>query len=172
MVGGSIPGFYLGAKILTSVDESVIKLAAGTTIVVIALLLGRAVNAPPPPQIPGASSIAGFAGGLLGSATSLSGIPPALLLAREKARPLSFIADLALYFVVSNSIALILLATQGAISTEALFPTSLLWLPGAMLANLVGVALAPQLPEKIFRYLTLAIACVAGGITVITSGVF
>src|SRR5215210_2344203 len=49
-----------------------------------------------------------------------------LLMARDKASPRSFLADLAMYFVSANAIGLIVLAVQGAISEEAL--TSAFWL--------------------------------------------
>ncbi len=166
LILGSIPGFYLGAMVLVSVDASAIKVAAGITVMVVALLLGLSASAPPPPAVPGVSVVAGVAGGFLGATTSLSGVPPVLLLAHEKAEPLSFLADLAVYFVFSSSIALILLATQGALATQALFPASLLWLPGAFLGTFLGTAIGPRLPEKAFRYLTLALVFAAGGVTV------
>lgn len=172
MVAASIPGFYVGIEVLRRVDESAIKLAAGLAIMLMALLLGRAMDAPPPAPIPGASMIAGMAGGFLGSTTSLSGIPPVLLLTHEKVDQLSFLADLAVYFVASSGIALMLFTRQGVVSVEALFPASLLWLPGALLGNFLGTILAPRIPERPFRYVTLGLVFVAGGVSVVTSGVF
>ena len=166
LILGSTPGFYLGARVLVSVDTSTIKVAAGIIVMVAALLLAWPVSASASPDIPGAPVAAGLAGGFLGATTSLSGVPPVLLLAHEQARPLSFLADLAVYFVFSNSIALILLATQGALAVQALFPASLLWLPGAFLGNFLGTIVGPRLPEKAFRQLTLALVFVAGGVTI------
>lgn len=169
MILASIPGFYLGIKVLAIVDDSLIKLSAGIIIMVIAVLLALSINTPPPPPIPGASAIAGFTGGILGSTTSLSGIPPVLLLARQKANPVSFLADLAVYFVISSTIALLLLATQDALALQALFPAALLWLPGASLGTFLGVIVGPRLPERAFRYLILCLVFVSGGITSYTS---
>lgn len=169
MIFASIPGFYLGAKVLASVDASLIKFSVGIVIMIIALLLALSINTPPPPPIPGAPAIAGFTGGILGATTSLSGIPPVLLLARQKADPLSFLADLAVYFVVSSTIALILLATQGALALQALFPSALLWLPGAFLGTFLGTIVGPRLPEMVFRYLTLGLVFISGGITIYIS---
>lgn len=169
MILASVPGFYLGAKVLAGVDASLIKLGAGVAIMIIALLLVFSINAPPPPPVPGAATLAGFMGGILGATTSLSGIPPVLLLAHQKANPLSFLADLAVYFVVSSAIALVFLATQGALAVQAIFPAALLWLPGAFLGTVLGTIAGPKLPEKTFRYLTLSLVFASGGITVYMS---
>src|SRR5918998_4701739 len=109
LIAGSVPGLWLGAAVLTRVDDSTIKLGAGLVVMVAAGLLWRAVTEPPPRELPGAPLAAGFAGGFLGAATSLNGLAPVLLLAREKAAPRSVLADLALYFTVSNAIGLAIL---------------------------------------------------------------
>src|SRR5918999_711690 len=101
MVAGAIPGLWLGAQVLTSVREESIKLAAGVIVMVMAVILARDSPEDPPPPIPGSAVAAGFTGGFLGSATSLNGIGPILLMARDKASARSFLADLALYFVAS-----------------------------------------------------------------------
>src|ERR671915_466455 len=128
LIAGSIPGLWLGAVVLTTVDDATIKLGAGVVVMVAAVLLWRAVNAPPPREVPGAPVAAGFAGGFLGAATSLNGVAPVLLLARDKAEPRSVLADLALYFVASNAIGLAILLADGALETDALL-AFLLWLP-------------------------------------------
>ena len=112
---------------------------------------------------------AGFAGGFLGAATSLNGVAPVLLLARDKAAPRSVLADLALYFVASNAIGLAILLTQGALDTDALWPAFLLWLPGSLAGNWAGTVIGPRLPETAFRRLTLAIVFAAGAATALTA---
>lgn len=169
LVLGSVPGLWIGTRVLTGVDPAAIKLAAGVLVMLLALVLARSLTAPPPRPVPGAPVAAGFAGGFLGATTSLNGVAPVLLLARDKAAPRSFIADLAAYFVASNAIALVLLAAGGALSHRALFPAALLWLPGSLAANLVGSTLGPRLPERAFRRLTLAIVFVAGGLTALSA---
>ena len=171
LVGGSLPGLWLGALLLTSVREATIKLGAGVVVMVAAVMLWRTASAPPPRPLRGAPVVAGFLGGFLGSATSLNGIAPVLLLAREKAAPRSFQADLALYFVGSNTVGLLALFAVGAFETEALFPAFTAWLPGSLAANWLGTTLGPRLPELAFRRLTLAIVFVAGGITAVAGGI-
>jgi uncharacterized membrane protein YfcA len=168
LIAGSVPGLWLGAVVLTTVDESTIKLGAGLVVMAAAVLLWRAVSAPPPRPLPGAPVAAGFAGGFLTAATSLSGVAPLLLLARDKAAPRSVLADLALYFVASNAIGLAVLLAEGALESEALFPAFLLWLPGSLVGNWAGTVLGPRLPEGAFRRLTLVIVFVAGAVTALT----
>ena len=169
LIAGSVPGLWLGVTVLTTVDESKIKLSAGLIVMVAAVLLWRVASAPPPRPLPGAPVAAGFAGGFLGAATSLNGVAPVLLLARDKAAPRSVLADLALYFVASNAIGLAILLAEGALDPDALFPAFLLWLPGSLAANWAGTAIGPRLPEADFRRITLAIVFVAGGVTALTA---
>src|ERR687896_73917 len=141
----------------------------GLVVMAAAVLLWRAVTAPPPRELPGAPVAAGFLGGFLGAATSLNGVAPVLLLARDKAAPRSVLADLALYFLASNAIGLAILLTHGALDGEALFPAFLLWLPGSLAGNWAGTVVGPRLPETAFRRLTLAIVFAAGAVTALTA---
>jgi uncharacterized protein len=169
LVAGSIPGLYLGARTLTGVDPRPIKVAIGVLVMALAVLLGGAWRGAPPRPVPGAVLGAGFAGGFLGAVTSLNGVAPALLLTRDRLPPVALIADLAAYFVISNTIGLGVLTATGGISTRALWPACVLWVPGAVAGNLAGVAVAPQVPEQHFRRLTLAVVFVAGAVTIATS---
>ncbi len=169
LIAGSVPGLWLGVAVLTTVEESTIKVGAGIVVMVAAVLLWRALSAPPPRPVPGAPVLAGFGGGFLGTAASLNGAVPVLLLARDKAAPRSQVADLALYFVVSNAIGLAILLGQGALETDALFPAFVLWLPGSIAGNWAGTAIGPRLPETHFRKITLAIVFVAGAVTALTA---
>jgi uncharacterized protein len=169
LIVGSIPGLWLGAVVLTTVDDSAIKLGAGLIVMATAVLLWRAVTAPPPKPLPGAPVVAGFGGGFLGAATSLNGVAPVLLLARDKAAPRSVLADLALYFVASNAIGLAILLAAGALDSDALWPAFMLWLPGSLAGNWAGTVVGPRLPETAFRRLTLAIVFAAGAVTALTA---
>ena len=168
LVAGSVPGLYRGATMLRSVDPAPIIVGVG--VLVIALAIGLAVRkaAPRTAPIPGAPVAAGFAGGFLGTVTSLNGVPPVLLLTREGVAARSFIADLATYFVASNAIGLVVLLGTGVISHRALFPAFVVWLPGSIAANALGVSFAPRLPEDWFRWLTLAIVFVTGIATLVS----
>lgn len=169
LILGSAPGLALGVVVLTTIPSHLIKLATGVVIVVLTVLVARALDAPPPRPLRGAPLVAGFAGGFLGSTTSLNGMPAVLLLARDKVAPVSFLADLAVYFVLSNALALGVLELGHKLSTRALFPALVVWLPGALIGNQLGVTLGTRLPERLFRWLTIAIAIVSGVITIVTA---
>ena len=169
LIAGAVPGLWLGVLVLTKVDESTIKLGAGIVVMIAVVLLYRALSAPPPRPVPGATVAAGLIGGFLGTAVSLNGVGPVLLLAREKAAPRSVMADLALYFVASTSIGLLILVVQDAIDTDALYPAFVAWLPGSLLGNWLGTEVGPRLPEQAFRKITLAVVFVAGAVTAVTA---
>ncbi|HZC12843.1 MAG TPA: sulfite exporter TauE/SafE family protein [Thermoleophilaceae bacterium] len=169
MIAGSVPGLWLGAVVLTTIDESAIKVGAGIVVMIAAVLLWRALSAPPPRPVPGAPLIAGFGGGFLATAASLNGAVPVLLLARDRAAPRSQVADLALYFVASTAIGLIVLLLGGALDADALFPAFLLWLPGSIAANWAGTVIGPRLPELTFRKITLVVVFTAGAVTAIAA---
>jgi uncharacterized membrane protein YfcA len=78
-------------------------------------------------------------------------------------------ADLALYFVASNGIGLLVLLAEGALEPDALSPAFLVWLPGSLLGNWAGTMVGPRLPEAGFRRATLAIVLAAGAVTALTA---
>lgn len=161
----SVPGLVAGTYIVTTVSPSTIKTATGILIVLVVLFLALTHGHAKPRHLPGSSALAGFLGGFLGATTSLNGIPGALLLTRNQAAAQVFQANMAVYFVISNTIALILLAHQHTLVPSALFPTVLIWLPGALIANLGGAILSTRISARFFRWLTLIMAFLAGTVT-------
>jgi len=169
LVLGSVPGLYCGTWLATRVDATTLKRGGGAVIIIATLVQVWSMRRPPPPSIPGAPIIAGALGGVLGATTSLNGIPPAILLARDRSAPRNFQADLALYFVCSNAIGLLVLATRGAFVPHALVPTALVWMPGALLGNAIGTSFGGRLPDRLFLYFAFALAGIAGAVTVLTA---
>jgi uncharacterized membrane protein YfcA len=169
LIAGSIPGLIVGVLVLTSVSSHLIKLGTGAVVLVLTAFLARAMSAPAPRPIKAAPALAGFAGGFLGATTSLNGMPAVLLLARDKVAPVSFLADLSFYFVLSNAIALSILWISHTLNTRALFPALLLWLPGSIIGNQIGIALGTRLPERVFRWFIIVVAFAAGVITLVTA---
>jgi uncharacterized membrane protein YfcA len=165
MCAASVPGLYVGARVLSDVPESAVKLLAGCAVMVTVVLLARSLDRPPPKPIPGAPLAAGFVGGFLGGSTSLAGIGPIVLLSRDKAAPTSFLADLAVFFVWTSTVGLSLLALERALAPEAFYPAVLLWLPGGLAGNLLGTVVGPRLAERQFRRLILAVLFAAGAVT-------
>src|SRR5215211_6657802 len=48
LVGGAVPGLWLGVEVLSAVNPTDIKIAAGIVTMVAAALIARSVTAPPP----------------------------------------------------------------------------------------------------------------------------
>ena len=169
LVAGSLPGVAVGSWVIANVGPAMIKRGIGGFVMLAVLLLARTMGRPAPPPIPSAALVAGLLGGFFGATSSINGVPPAILLARDRVAPRSFQADLALYFVLSNALTLALLGWRGTFATEAIYPTALLWLPGSLLGNLVGAILSTRLPERLFRWLTLVVSFLAGAVTALAA---
>lgn len=168
LILGSVPGLYLGTTLLVWVNVTTLKRAAGVMTILAVIVQVWNARRPPPQPIPGAPLVAGLLGGILGVTTSLNGVPPAILLARDRLAPRAFQAALAVYFVASNAIALGLLAMHGRFVAAALLPIAF-WLPVALLGNILGSTLGVRLPDRTFRTLTYVVVFAASVTTVITA---
>ena len=168
LVGGAIPGLWVGSVVLGSVDLHAVRVAAGAVVAVAALGLAWVDRRPPKPRLRGMNVVAGFLGGVLGTTASLTGIPPALLLARRRLAQQAFFADLAVYFVASSAVGLVILGAKGQFSGGA-FRAFLWWLPAVLAANAAGMLVGVRLPEHTFRRTTLALAFAAGVATSATA---
>lgn len=168
LVIGAVPGLWLGSRTLGALDGREVHLVAGTIVTAAAAALAGAERRPPQPRIRGLNLVAGFLGGLLGTATSLTGVPPALLLARRRLPQESFFADLAVFFVVTAGLGLGILGVDGHVSRSGAIAAGW-WLPGVLLANVVGTTLGLRLPARTFRAVTLTLAFVAGITTIATA---
>ena len=170
LVAGAVPGLYAGARVLGSVDARTVKLAVGVLVMLAAAALayGERRRRPPLATVPGANVVAGFLGGILGTTTSLIGVPPALLLARSRLVASRFFADMAVYFVATGAIGLAVLGLDGDFDGDAA-RAFLFWLPGVLLGNVIGTTVGLRAPERTFRLLTLTVAFAAGALTVATA---
>ncbi len=173
LVAGCLPGLLAGYVVRDAVDDAVLKVGAGSIAVLVAAYLlarppaPRTGDAVPPPRLQ--SGVAGLLGGFLGITTSLNGPPPMILLSRQRAEQREFVADMAVYLIVGNGAALLLLGLGGGLALDRLGPLLLGWLPGALLGNAVGLAYGSRLPAELFRVLTLCLVVVTGSATVITT---
>ncbi|MCZ2822707.1 sulfite exporter TauE/SafE family protein [Modestobacter sp. VKM Ac-2977] len=173
LVAGCVPGLLLGHLALDRVDADALKVTAGVVAVVAAgfLLLRRPAVPPGDPGAPSrlAPGVAGVLGGFLGITTSMNGPPPVILLSHRNVAPRAFIADMAVYLLACNGMALILIGLTGGLSVDRVGLLLACWLPGAVLGNLLGVAYGSRLPLAPFRLLTLGLVMVTGLATVATS---
>jgi uncharacterized membrane protein YfcA len=173
LVLGCVPGLLLGLFLRGAVNDSVLKVSAGGVAIAVAAYLlfrppaPRAEDAGPPPRLQ--SGVAGLIGGFLGMTTSLNGPPPVILLSRQRAEPREFIADMAVYLICCNGIAIALIAASGGLELDRLGPLLGWWLPGALLGNTLGITYGSRLPVELFRRLTLILVMLTGLATVTTT---
>jgi uncharacterized membrane protein YfcA len=173
LVAGCVPGLLLGFLVRDAVDDAVLKVVAGSIAVLVAAYLlfrppaPRPADAGPPPRLQ--SGIAGVLGGFLGITTSLNGPPPVILLSRQRAEQREFVADMAVYLIVGNGLALLLIHLGGGLALDRLGLLLACWLPVALLGNAVGLVYGSRLPAELFRVLTLCLVMVTGLATVVTT---
>jgi uncharacterized protein len=172
MVAGCVPGLLIGYLVRDLVSGDALKMAAGgVAVAVAAYMLARpsgtgAADAAPAPRL--AVGTAGLLGGFLGITTSLNGPPPVVLLSHQNVEPRQFVADLAVYFVVCNALALALIGLAGGVDAGRVGLLLACWLPGALLANALGNSWAARVPQGPFRLMTLGLVMVTGLATVVT----
>jgi uncharacterized protein len=168
LVASAIPGLWIGSRTLGAIDEHTLRLVVGLTVALAAVALAWADRHPPRFRIPGLTAVAGFTGGLLGTTTSLIGVPPALLLTRRRLPTATFLADLSIYFIATAAVGLALLAWDGTFSGSAA-RAFVWWLPGVLVANALGTSAGLRAPAPVFRRLTLGLAFVAGLASALTA---
>lgn len=168
LVGSAIPGLWIGSRTLGAIDGHTLKLVVGLTVAAAACALAWADRRPPRPRPVGLEAVAGFSGGLLGTTTSLIGVPPALLLARRRLATATFFADLSIYFVATAAIGLAVLAAEGHFN-ESAWRAFVWWLPGVLVANAIGTSAGLRAPAATSRRLALGVAFAAGIVTALTA---
>ena len=168
LVGGAAPGLWIGSRTLAAVDEHAVRVTVGVVIMAAAAALAYVDRHPPREHGAAASATAGFLGGLLGTSTSLIGVPPALMLSRRRAAAASFFADLAVYFIAAGAIGLAVLAVSGHFDGDAAH-AFVYWLPGVLVANVAGTSLGLRIPAHTLRWVTLGLAFAAGAVTAATA---
>ncbi|WP_255269784.1 hypothetical protein [Actinomadura madurae] len=101
--------------------------------------------------------------------TSLNGVPPALLLTRDRVEQMSFVADLTVYFIVSNALTLALLTATDPGVLAPLGRYVAFWLPAGILGNQLGIRAADRIPYRVFRGISLGVILTAGCATIATA---
>ena len=165
LVAGSLPGACLGALPVLAFPEHALKRVVG--IVVVLCGLGMAAARLQQPYVPStrAQVAAGFASGFLSTTTSLNGPPIALVLARAGLPPLSFIADLAAYFTLTNAVSLLILLGRGPLPADILWPDLPVLVAIATVGNFLGLRIARKLPARGFRAAVIGLVILVGVLT-------
>src|SRR5690625_2328702 len=109
--------------------------------------------------------VTGVLGGFFGITTSLNGLPVAIVSARFRQLPTRFVADISAYFLLSGALILAGLWWQGAVDWGRSLTYSVWWLPGAIAANALGLALVPRLNRATFERIVLVLIALTGVVT-------
>jgi hypothetical protein len=169
LAAGSIPGAWLGAVTVGLLPPHVLKPAAGVLVVLAGLRLALVDSGRS--RRPGTALVTatGLTGGYLSTTTSLNGPPAAVLLARARVPPTAFIADLAGYFVVTNTLSLAILAARDQIPHAVLWPALPVFVVTAVAGNQLGGLIARRLSGRAFRIAVVVLVVVSGLVTVVGS---
>ena len=153
---GRLPGTVAGAGLLLIINQSVLALWVGFS-VLLGVLLSlknvhfRATN--------GALVLAGFLNGFMGTSTSIGGPPMALVLQHEES---SFIrANLAAFFVISFIMSLLVLGGIGKFGEEELM-LALPLLPTALLAHWLALQTLQFISKRFVRGVSLTLCTFSG----------
>ena len=166
LTAASLPGLVVGAGVGAALDPHYLRIGTGVLVKIAAPIM--TLTRPSAQRgSPARYVVSGFAGGALATTTSLYGIPPALGLSADATDQRSFIADLAVYFVLSNVVGLSILLVRDGVHLVHLGLLAW-WLPCALAANWVGTVLAPRIDPARFRLITCGLV-IAAGVATLTS---
>ncbi len=157
---GRIPGSVAGAMLIFWINQELLGLWLGISVLLaVAVSLKTVALAP----TPGHMAVAGFLSGFMGTSSSIGGPPMALLLQHQEARYIR--ANLSAFFVVSCLMSLAMLVPVGYFGSREI----LLALP-LLPATLLGYWLARHtwhlISPRILRLSTLALCSVCGVIAI------
>jgi len=165
---GCVPGAWLGAVTVTLLPAHDLKLAAGAGVMLCGILMAVPTRRQTGDPSAASQVATGVVGGYLSTTTSLNGPPPVLLLTRARLPPLNFLADLAGYFIVTNTVSLTILGLRNEVPPALLWPMLPVSVAAALSGNLVGLRIAKRLPAKVFRSIVIALVIVAGALTIVS----
>ncbi|MGJ9412953.1 TSUP family transporter [Aeromicrobium sp. CF4.19] len=135
-------GTVLGVWVVASVDERGLGIGVGLIVLAATVLTARTVVIP---ITRGTLSVAGFIGGVTGTASSIGGPPVALLYQHRPPRQIR--TTLAVYFLVGSAISLVGLGIAGELRLDQLVVAACLLpvlLLGSLLSGPVRRAVAPS----------------------------
>lgn len=157
----------IGANILISVDENLLKIIVGVvvTISAIAFYFGYKVKLKNEKlaYIP-----VGVLSGLLNGSVSLSGPPVIIFLTNQGVGKQVFRSTLTAYFWILNIMTIFTFISKGIITKEVMKYSTYL-LPALVLGVALGIKLGNKVKEETFEKLTVVLIIIMGILSIITS---
>jgi uncharacterized membrane protein YfcA len=155
----AVIGMPIGLAALTLVDERPLKMALGIVIIVatVALLRGAA-NVAPRAWL---EVLAGFASGILSTATGTNGPPLVLASQMRGLAPDAFRATLSFTFAVSGTISMVMFVAAGLVARDEIVLT-VAGVPVILLGQRAGLRLQPVFSGRRFDSLVYGLLLVSG----------
>lgn len=158
-----ILGTALGVWVVARFTADQLGLFIGLMVLLAVTVTWHAVTVP---INRGTLSVAGFIGGVTGTATSIGGPPFALLYQHRP--PTQIRTTMAVYFLIGAGISLVGLAISGDLSRHQMAVGGML-LPAVVLGVVAGVPLRRALPVHVVRPLVLGVSAVSALVLVVRS---
>jgi uncharacterized membrane protein YfcA len=165
LMAGAVLGLPIGAWALRGVDARLMRIAIGVVTLALAAILAAGRGRRWERERP-ATLLTGFASGILGGATAMSGPPVVLFGLGQDWETRGFRADLLAYFTLLALATLPFYAGMDLLNAPSLH-LLLATLPGLILGFLAGLWLSRRTSTEAFRRLALAVLLAAGGLPIL-----
>jgi uncharacterized protein len=158
---GRLPGSILGAWIVVAISADSLSVVIGASVVAAAAL---SLVTRPIPVTPTTATVAGFAGGVTGTAAAIGGPPMALLYQHHEGPTLR--ATMAGTFAISTVMSVAVLAIAGQVAWWQVL-LSIALLPAVALGLAASYLLHSRLEARWLRPIVLAFVAATGVVTVV-----
>lgn len=167
LIFASIIATPIGAYLLISIDENILKLIVGIIVVLSAIIFKLGFNIKVKNEklafIP-----VGFMSGLLNGSVSLSGPPVILFLTNQKTEKQVFRATLTSFFWILNIATIFVFFYNGLINVTVL-NLSVKLMPGLLIGLFFGMKLGDCIQQKTFRDATIFLLFCMGSLSIFGS---
>ena len=159
---GRVPGSMAGALLLVWIDQRMLGLWLGISVLAAVVLSLRSVSLTP---TPGHMATAGFLSGFMGTSSSIGGPPMALVMQHQEARYIR--ANLSAFFIVSCLMTLGMLIPVGRFGMAELM-ASLPLLPATVLGYWLARHTWDRISKRSLRLYSLGLCSVSGVLAVLS----
>jgi uncharacterized protein len=167
MLPTALIGLAAGALIVTEVDAALIKLLAGSLVMVTAMLLLRGWRFKRAGS-PWAPPVAGLTSGVLNTTTGMDGPPVVLLLMSRDYATQSFRATITIYYYVISPIGLMILIERGLVGWhEARLAAAAV--PVVAIGVVLGNWLVRRVSPAAFRRMVLVLLLLTGAVGIMAA---
>jgi uncharacterized membrane protein YfcA len=147
MLPGSLFGIALAWVLASYLNEALVRLAVGT--VGISFATSHWIGLKTTTQNSTSGLFWGMVAGLTGTLANAGGPPFLVYALSQDLAKMTFVGTMAIFFLVLNATKLVPFFALGQLSNQSL-ATSVLFLPLAILANLVAIRLVRRIPSSTF----------------------